>query len=71
VQGFDYDFTLTRYSQEMQALIYSMALQHMVHDLKYPHAMELALKYDPSFAIVGLAIDMEKALLCKVSYINR
>ncbi|RHY15600.1 hypothetical protein DYB25_012693, partial [Aphanomyces astaci] len=82
VIGFDYDYTLCHYTEELQRLIYNMARDAMVHDihiclfvhaaysvhkLRYPHALLGALEYDPSFAIRGLAIDTEKALLCKIS----
>ncbi|ETV66333.1 hypothetical protein H257_17134 [Aphanomyces astaci] len=67
VIGFDYDYTLCHYTEELQRLIYNMARDAMVHKLRYPHALLGALEYDPSFAIRGLAIDTEKALLCKIS----
>ncbi|RHY71439.1 hypothetical protein DYB34_012888, partial [Aphanomyces astaci] len=77
-----YDYTLCHYTEELQRLIYNMARDAMVHDIhiclfvhaaysvhktRYPHALLGALEYDPSFAIRGLAIDTEKALLCKIS----
>ncbi|KAH9103649.1 hypothetical protein AeMF1_020105 [Aphanomyces euteiches] len=66
VIGFDYDYTLCHYTEELQRLIYNMAKDALVHKLRYPQGL-LQLEYDPSFAIRGLAIDTEKALLCKIS----
>ncbi|KAF0701400.1 Aste57867_8102 [Aphanomyces stellatus] len=66
VIGFDYDYTLCHYSEELQRLIYNMARDSMVRKLRYPQGVS-ELRYDPTFAIRGLAIDTEKALLCKIS----
>ncbi|EQC26819.1 hypothetical protein, variant [Saprolegnia diclina VS20] len=66
VVGFDYDYTLCHYTVELQRLIYDMAKHTLVERYRYPDGL-LALQFDPSFAIRGLAIDSEKALLCKIS----
>ncbi|RLN51787.1 hypothetical protein BBJ29_006979 [Phytophthora kernoviae] len=66
VVGFDYDYTLCHYTEELQHLIYAMARDHMVSKLKYPEGVSV-LQYDPSFAIRGLTIDKQKGLLCKIS----
>ncbi|KAG6942723.1 hypothetical protein JG688_00017956, partial [Phytophthora aleatoria] len=66
VVGFDYDYTLCHYSEELQHLIYAMARDYMVSKLRYPEGLSV-LQYDPSFAIRGLTIDKQKGLLCKIS----
>lgn len=66
VVGFDYDYTLCHYSDEIQSLIYAMARDYLIHKLRYPRELR-HLKYDPTFAIRGLTIDAEKGLLCKMS----
>ncbi|KAI9992389.1 hypothetical protein PInf_017791 [Phytophthora infestans] len=66
VVGFDYDYTLCHYSEELQHLIYAMARDYMVSKLRYPEGVSV-LQYDPSFAIRGLTIDKQKGLLCKIS----
>ncbi|KAG7383495.1 5'-nucleotidase domain-containing protein 3 [Phytophthora boehmeriae] len=66
VVGFDYDYTLCHYTEELQHLIYAMARDYMVSNLRYPEGVSV-LQYDPSFAIRGLTIDKQKGLLCKIS----
>uniref|UniRef100_H3HDU7 5'-nucleotidase domain-containing protein n=1 Tax=Phytophthora ramorum TaxID=164328 RepID=H3HDU7_PHYRM len=66
VVGFDYDYTLCHYTEELQHLIYSMARDYLVGKLRYPEGVSV-LQYDPSFAIRGLTIDKQKGLLCKIS----
>lgn len=70
VVGFDYDYTLATYTQDLQVLIYDLAKQHLVEELKYPPGLS-NMRYDKEFAIMGLTVDMEKGLLFKLSYINR
>ncbi|KAJ0402996.1 hypothetical protein ATCC90586_000524 [Pythium insidiosum] len=66
VVGFDYDYTLCHYTEELQRLIYGMARDYLIKKYRYPSGIE-ALTFDPSFAIRGLTIDKEKGLLCKIS----
>ncbi|TMW65622.1 hypothetical protein Poli38472_008264 [Pythium oligandrum] len=66
VVGFDYDYTLCHYTEELQHLIYDMARDYLIHKFRYPSGIE-QLRYDPTFAIRGLTIDKEKGLLCKIS----
>eukprot|EP00904_Undaria_pinnatifida_P001496 jgi/Undpi1/11347/HiC_scaffold_30.g13644.m1 len=51
-------------------LIYDLAKRHLVEELKYPPGL-IDMEYDKEFAIMGLTVDMDKGLLCKLSYINR
>ena len=52
--GFDYDYTLVTYTDELLELIYDMALKRLVRDRQYPAEMlEAGLKFDPFFSIRG------------------
>jgi len=70
--GFDYDYTLVSYTDELLELIYDMALNRLVTDLQYPLEMlNAGLKFDPSFSIRGLAVDKETAWICHLSYTHK
>jgi hypothetical protein len=57
--GFDYDYTLVTYTEELLNLIYEMALQRLVIDRQYPLEMlEAGLKFDPFFSIRGKKLSM-------------
>ena len=52
--GFDYDYTLVTYTDELLELIYDMALKRLVHDRNYPLEMlDAGLAFDPFFSIRG------------------
>lgn len=52
--GFDYDYTLVTYTEELLELIYDMALRRLVHDRQYPLEMlDAGLKFNPRFSIRG------------------
>jgi hypothetical protein len=52
--GFDYDYTLVHYTEELLTLLYEMALSRLVEDRHYPtEMMECGLHYDPYFSIRG------------------
>eukprot|EP00472_Partenskyella_glossopodia_P002052 CAMPEP_0197522094 /NCGR_PEP_ID=MMETSP1318-20131121/7282_1 /TAXON_ID=552666 /ORGANISM="Partenskyella glossopodia, Strain RCC365" /LENGTH=559 /DNA_ID=CAMNT_0043074329 /DNA_START=208 /DNA_END=1887 /DNA_ORIENTATION=- len=67
VVGFDYDYTLVSYSEELQSTIYDMAKTTLVEKMRYPTNLA-QFEYDPTFAIRGLAVDMETGWLCQLSY---
>ncbi|KAI3782115.1 hypothetical protein L2E82_12148 [Cichorium intybus] len=67
VYGFDYDYTLAHYSPSLQNLIYDMAKQHLVNELRYPDGC-LASKYDQTFPIRGLYYDKLKGCLLKLDF---
>ncbi|EFA82296.1 5'-nucleotidase [Heterostelium album PN500] len=69
VFGFDYDYTLANYSDQVQHLIYELSINYLVDELKYPTALK-DLKYDASFAIRGLHYDMKTGLLMKLDFLN-
>ncbi|KAF7806582.1 5'-nucleotidase domain-containing protein [Senna tora] len=67
VYGFDYDYTLAHYSPDLQTLIYDLAKEHLVNELRYPdNCMEF--KYDPTFPIRGLYYDKSKGCLMKLDF---
>ena len=70
--GFDYDYTLVTYTDELLELIYDMALRRLVHDRYYPvEMMDANLKFDPFFSIRGLAVDKETGWICHLSYTHK
>ncbi|CAB9506637.1 nucleotidase domain-containing protein 3 [Seminavis robusta] len=72
VVGFDYDYTLVTYTDELLELIYEMALSKLVHDFQYPSEMlDVGLKFDPLFSIRGLAVDKETGWICHLSYTHK
>jgi hypothetical protein len=70
--GFDYDYTLVHYTDELLELLYDMALTRLVTDRYYPAEMLTAgLKYDPFFSIRGLAVDKETGWITHLSYTHK
>ncbi|KAI7981152.1 hypothetical protein LOK49_Contig68G00007, partial [Camellia lanceoleosa] len=67
VYGFDYDYTLAHYSANLQSLIYELAKEHLVNELRYPDSC-LEFKYDPTFPIRGLYYDKLKGCLLKLDF---
>ncbi|XP_078150865.1 HAD-superfamily hydrolase, subfamily IG, 5'-nucleotidase isoform X1 [Carex rostrata] len=67
VYGFDYDFTLSHYSENLQVLIYDLAKKHLVYELKYPESC-LQIEYDTKFPVRGLYYDRQKGCLLKLDF---
>ena len=68
VVGFDYDYTLVTYSDELLELIYDMALNRLVTSRQYPIEMlDGGLSFDPFFSIRGLAVDTKTGWVCHLS----
>ncbi|KAF6155047.1 hypothetical protein GIB67_035794 [Kingdonia uniflora] len=67
VYGFDYDYTLAHYSANLQSLIYDLAKEHIVNELKYPESC-LNVRYDHAFPIRGLYYDKLKGCLLKLDF---
>nr|AGT16478.1 nucleotidase-like protein [Saccharum hybrid cultivar R570] len=67
VYGFDYDYTLSHYSEHLQCLIYDLAKKHLVNELKYPESC-LQYEYDRTFPIRGLYYDRLKGCLLKLDF---
>lgn len=70
--GFDYDYTLVTYTEELLALIYKKALERLVNERQYPIEMlQSGLHYDPFFSIRGLAVDKETGWITHLSYTHK
>ncbi|XP_020082880.1 5'-nucleotidase domain-containing protein DDB_G0275467 isoform X2 [Ananas comosus] len=67
VYGFDYDYTLAHYSENLKILIYDLAKKHLVNELKYPESC-LQFEYDPKFPIRGLYYDKLNGCLLKLDF---
>ncbi|KAG8367652.1 hypothetical protein BUALT_Bualt16G0095200 [Buddleja alternifolia] len=67
VYGFDYDYTLAHYSANLQSLIYDLAKEYLVNELRYPDSC-MEFKYDNSFPIRGLYYDKLKGCLMKLDF---
>ncbi|KAL1553835.1 5'-nucleotidase domain-containing protein-like protein isoform X4 [Salvia divinorum] len=67
VYGFDYDYTLAHYSANLQCLIYDMAKEYLVNELRYPCSC-LEFKYDNLFPVRGLYYDKLKGCLMKLDF---
>ena len=66
--GFDYDYTIVSYSEELLDLIYDMALNRLVTSRQYPAEMlDSGMKFDPFFSIRGLAVDIKTGWVCHLS----
>ncbi|KAJ2078477.1 hypothetical protein H4R24_004455 [Coemansia sp. RSA 988] len=63
--GFDYDYTLARYTDKLPETIYTMIRDVLVKKMLYPPAL-LALRYDSTFAIRGIVYDKETGWLFKL-----
>ena len=73
IVGFDYDYTLVTYKEEMLGLIYDMSLKRLVMERQYPFQMldDKKMKFDPRFSIRGLAVDKETGWICHLSYTHK
>ncbi|GKY90471.1 hypothetical protein MPSEU_000020900 [Mayamaea pseudoterrestris] len=70
--GFDFDYTLVTYTEELLHLIYRMALERLVKDRQYPLEMlDRDLQFDPYFSIRGLAVDKETGWITHLSYTHK
>ncbi|KAM9312769.1 5'-nucleotidase domain-containing protein 3 [Gastrophryne carolinensis] len=65
IYGFDYDYTLAFYSEDLHTLIFNTARDLLVNEHRYPSELR-KYEYDPNFAIRGLHYDVHKALLMKI-----
>lgn len=71
--GFEYDYTIALYSQELQGVLYKMAVDALVKEQeKNPYPNEISrYKYDCTFPIRGLHFDTKMGYLMKLSSTNR
>ncbi|ELU17493.1 hypothetical protein CAPTEDRAFT_6114 [Capitella teleta] len=65
VFGFDYDYTLACYKENLPYLIYDLGKSALINAHKYPKEIE-HLVYNPGFAVRGLHCDVRKGFLLKI-----
>ncbi|KAJ9066743.1 hypothetical protein DSO57_1006670 [Entomophthora muscae] len=65
VYGFDYDYTLANYTEELPKTIYSMIRDSLIDRMHYPKALS-DFSFDPNFAVRGLHYDVLTGWLMKV-----
>ncbi|VDM19090.1 unnamed protein product [Hydatigera taeniaeformis] len=65
VYGFDYDYTLVNYTNDLADFIFDKTIDLLVSKWKYPSELQ-EVKYDPSFLIRGLHYDIKKGFIMKV-----
>ncbi|XP_064417884.1 5'-nucleotidase domain-containing protein 3 [Latimeria chalumnae] len=65
VYGFDYDYTLAFYSKDLHTMIFNIARNILIDQLRYPEELR-TYEYSPNFAIRGLHYDVQTALLMKI-----
>ena len=58
VIGFDLDYTLVTYTDELQKLIYSLARDNLIKIHGFPKSLQ-SCQFDKEFAIRGLSIDLK------------
>ena len=69
--GFDYDYTLVTYTDELLEMIYDMSKERLVEKNSYPKEILDELKFDKNFSIRGLAVDRETGWICQLSYTHK
>ena len=67
VVGFDFDYTLIHYTEELNRFIFDRALARLAESRFYP-AEILEARYDPTLAVRGLSVDRRTGAICKLSY---
>ena len=70
VIGFDYDYTLVSYKEELQRFIYAEACKYLTTRSQYPPEIA-TFKYEPNFVIRGLCYDKESGIFAKLDSSNR
>ena len=70
IYGFDYDYTLAHYNANLFQVIFNLARNILVNDLKYPKEL-FEFNYMPDYPIRGLHFDKRNGWLMKIdSYHN-
>lgn len=63
-------YTLAQYKTDvLGATIYELAKAHLVSARQYPESLS-ALKYDPNFAVRGVAYDTKRGYLLKLDFLH-
>ena len=68
--GFDFDFTLASYNDQLGHLIYEEAKYYLIHRLGYPRELSRCA-FDPSFPIRGLHYDDHTGFLLKLDQFGK
>lgn len=68
--GFDYDYTIVQYNDELLNLIYDIAKEKLVKSNDYPTQI-LNSSFDPTFSIRGLAVDRKTGWICHLSMTHK
>lgn len=68
--GFDYDYTLANYRTHVLGYtIYELAKEHLISARQYPESLA-SLKYDPEFAVRGVAYDTRRGYLLNLDFLH-
>lgn len=70
VVGFDLDYTLINYTDELQPLIYNLAKDVLIKANGFPSSLQNC-HFDKNFAIRGLSVDTKTGVLLKLSHLQR
>lgn len=70
VVGFDLDYTLINYTDELQPLIYNLAKEILIKANGFPQSLKHC-HFDKNFAIRGLSVDTKTGALLKLSHLQR
>ena len=70
IWGFDYDYTIAKYTSEMNSLIYRLIAEKLVHGKGYPKEI-LNLKYDSKAVRTGLHYDTQLGLILKIDAFHK
>jgi len=69
--GWDYDFTLVNYTNELAAFVYHRVIAILAHEHKYPIQPLLSYEYDPTYAIKGIRFDKKTGLFFKLDQFSK
>ena len=65
----DFDFTLAAYKPSLGNTIYELAKQQLMMARQYPESLQ-SLRYDPEFAVRGVAYDTRRGFLLKLDFLH-
>ncbi|XP_052217507.1 5'-nucleotidase domain-containing protein 3-like isoform X2 [Dreissena polymorpha] len=65
VYGFDYDYTLAQYRDDLHYVLYDLGKESLITKLKYPEGIR-EQTFNPQFIHRGLHYDIRKGLLMKI-----
>ncbi|XP_052784344.1 5'-nucleotidase domain-containing protein 3-like isoform X2 [Mya arenaria] len=65
VYGFDYDYTIAQYTDELHYVLYDLGKESLITNNKYPEEIK-AQRFNPQYILRGLHYDIRKGLLMKI-----